>query len=476
MTDDGHPHEVGPLENALRMLRERWWVMAACIAVFSALFLGRALSTEKSYTATASVLLRPSSLATLIDPNGRAGADPERDAATNLLLVRSNDVAERVKRRLRSPLGVGDLISRVDVYNLVGADMLDVTATESTPDGAAQLANAFAEEFVGFRRDNDRVLIRSGEATLRGQLAALGPGDTVERRDLEQALQKVRALNAIATGDAEVVSSAEAPTQASAPLPKRSLATGIVLGAGIGFLLIVALQVADRRVRRVEDFELLYDRPVLASVPTSGPATLALDPEALEAYRILAGGLSRLAPDTRAVLVTSAAQGEGKTSVAVGLARAAALAGQRVVLVEADLRRPSLAGLIGQAGTPRGLVTALVGGASVSSLLVPMVRGLASLQALPAGPVPPNAPELLRSMSMRDTLAVLRATFDLVVIDAPALLPVADAQVLLDLPEVDACLVVARSGVAAEPEIARTRTTLERYADLPVGLVVTDDA
>lgn len=474
MTEPGMHPEVTPLDNAFRMLRERWWVLVLCVVLGAALFLGRALTQEKEYTAAATVLLQPSSLTTLIDPNGRAGADPEREAATSLLLVRANDVAELVKRELRSPLSVGDLIARVDVANRVGADLLDITATEDAPQKAADLANAFAEQFVAFRRENDRVLIEAGETTLRRQLAALDPDETVERRELEETLQQIQALSAVATGDAEVVSLAEAPEQASAPLPKRSLASGIVLGGGFGFLLVVGLHVLDRRLRRTEDFELLFDAPVLATVPSSAAGrALTQDPGALEAYRILTGALTRLDPGCRVVVVTSATPGEGKTAVAVGLARAAALGGRRVVLVEADLRRPTIATELGLQGPARGLVTALVGGEPVPGLLVPILPGLATLKALPAGPVPPNAPELLRSQGMRDLLAGLQRGSDLVVVDAPALLPVADAQVLLDLPEVTTCLVVARAGVAAEPEVVRTRETLARYADLSVGIVVT---
>ncbi|WP_158276575.1 polysaccharide biosynthesis tyrosine autokinase [Paraconexibacter algicola] len=457
------------LENAWRLLRARWWILALSAAVVGGVFVARAVTTEKTYTATATVLVRQSSLLTLIDPGARP-PDPARAAATNLLLARSNDVAELVRASLRSPLDVSGLLDRIDVTNEPDTDLLDLTASDPDPEGAARLANAFADQFVVFRRASDRRLAGAGARTLQQQLAALPDGDSRERRELLQALRKVRALQAVTTGDVEVASRASASSTPAAPLPKRSAVVGVTLGLGLGALVVVLLELLDRRLRRPEEVAALTGLPVLATVPTEpdGPARL-------DALRIVRSGLEARAPDARTVLVTSAVAGEGASALAGELARAYALAGLRVALVEMDLRRPTMATRFDLPAPGRGLTTALVGGLPVRELVQPAIPGLRSLVVLPGGPPVPNAPELLRSAALGAVLDELHALADVLVLDAPPLLPVADARVLLDRDEVDACLVVARLGRTTDDEARRMRAVLAARPGVPAALAVLGD-
>jgi len=164
--------------------------------------------------------------------------------------------------------------------------------------------------------------------------------------------------------------------------------------------------------------------------------------------------------------------GEGKSTVAAGLARTMALAGEQVVLVEADLRRPTFHEQFQFDRDPRGLTNALVGGASIRDLRRSALPGLRTLTVVPAGPLPPNPTELLRSPEMQAVLRELAEQVDMIVLDAPPLLPVADAQVLLDQPQVDACLVVARAFQTTREQARRARAILDRHPLRPVGLVV----
>jgi capsular exopolysaccharide synthesis family protein len=194
----------------------------------------------------------------------------------------------------------------------------------------------------------------------------------------------------------------------------------------------------------------------------------------LEPFRILRNGLDFLAlgGDVHIVMVTSAMPGEGKSTVAAGLARAAALAGQRVILVEADLRRPTFHEQFALPTDSRGLTNALVSGASARELLQPVLNGMRGLSVLPSGPLPPNSAELLRSAAMDAVLRDLSEDADLVILDAPPLLPVADAQVLLDQPQIDACLVVGRAFKTTRDDVRRARSVLERHRLSNIGLVV----
>jgi len=468
------PQELSPLDNGLRMLRDRWWVLVVATLVVTGLLVARSVSSPKQYEATSVLLIRPSSLITLIDPNGRQGDDPLRDAATNLLLVKSGDVARLVRLELRTTRSADELLGHVDVTNEPNTDLLSVTATDRDPEQAAAIANAFADQFVVFRRASDRRLAEQGAATLSRQLEVLAPGTSAERTELEQALQKVRALQVVTTGDVEVAGHADVPAVAAAPLPKRAAVEGVVLGFGLGVLIVLMLDLFDRRAKRVEEFEGLYRTRALAAVPqrTRAPTTPQERQRALEPFRILRNGLDLLGDDVRMMLVTSAVPGEGKSTVAAGLARAIALSGHSVVLVEVDLRRPTFHEQFDLGDDGRGLTTALVGGMPVRSLLRAVLPGLPTLRVLPSGPTPPNAAELLRSAELRRVLAELREEAEVVILDAPPLLPVADAHTLLDLPEIDACVIVARAYTSRRDEVRRARAVLDRHRAVPIGLVV----
>src|SRR3954466_10356981 len=155
---------VSPLFNGLRVLRERWWIVLGVPAICVILALGHALTTDKQYEDGSKLLMRESSF-------GRArvgvpelnNSDPERQAATNLSLITSNAVARRVARSLR-PVGDPDeLADQVDVKAEPNSDLVDITASDTDPRRAAAIANAFAREFVGFRRETDQRTLVQGE-------------------------------------------------------------------------------------------------------------------------------------------------------------------------------------------------------------------------------------------------------------------------------------------------------------------------
>jgi succinoglycan biosynthesis transport protein ExoP len=467
--------DTSPLLNGVRVVRERWWIIALTTLVVTLALLALALSGTKQYEATSSLLIRSSDLTSLIDPSAGQNADPAREAATNLLLVRSTAVADRVRRQLGAP-STDDLLGQIDPTAEPDADLINITATDPDPARAATIANAFADQFVAFRRDSDRRRATDGATLLRQQILALPPGQSSQRIELEQALQKVNALKAVTTGDAEVVDTATVPTTASSPLPKRAAIEGLLLGLALGTAIVFLIDLFDRRVKDPEDFETRYRARALTTIPYRGrdPLTQRDRQAALEPFRILRNALGFLAvdKDVRVMLVTSAVSGEGKSTVAAGLARAIALAGQSVVLVEVDLRRPTFHKQFDLGEDHRGLTSALVGGVPVQELLRPVLPGLRTLTVLPSGPIPPNSAELLRSTEMSRVLQELKLEAEYIILDAPPLLPVADAQVLLDSGHVDACLLVGRAYVTTRDEIRRTRAILDRHRMRNVGLVV----
>lgn len=248
-------------------------------------------------------------------------------------------------------------------------------------------------------------------------------------------------------------------------------AVGLLLGGLLGLLLLRG----GRRLRDGSEAQRLSGLPLVAHVPP--PGTSDVDRRrAEEAFRMLRAALA-LSPDdatsaaARTVAITSAAPGEGKTTVAAGLARALARAGRPVVAVEADLRRPGLAAALGVASAAttaapqRGLTAAIVGGVPVLDLLVEVEPGL---RLLPAGELPPNAPELLGSADTGRVLAELAALDVTIVLDTAPLLPVADTRELLALGAAGRIIVIARPGVVDRGEL---RQAVALLPDGPTALL-----
>jgi receptor protein-tyrosine kinase len=170
----------------------------------------------------------------------------------------------------------------------------------------------------------------------------------------------------------------------------------------------------------------------------------------------------------RVILVSSSVPSEGKSTLAVHLAAALAESGKSVALLEADLRRPRVTQYLGLiAGA--GLTNVLTGTASVDEVIQPVGDG--RLQVLAAGPLPPNPSELLASEAMADLVQALTSRYDVIILDAPPLLPVADASALTGL--ADGVLLCARWGFVQSDELARSAELIHRLDARLLGLVMT---
>ena len=187
-----------------------------------------------------------------------------------------------------------------------------------------------------------------------------------------------------------------------------------------------------------------------------------------EAYRSLRTALLlSSAEDLKTVAVTSAEPGEGKTATTCNLAVVMAQLGRRVLVVDADLRRPRMHKIF-HLPNRRGLVSHLTGNLDLDEIC--FATEVENLSICPAGPIPPNPSELLASDRMRELLTLMRSRFDFVLIDTPPALPVADAVILGAY--VDGMVVCARAGVLVREDAKACRDRL-RYADLKIfGLVL----
>ena len=247
---------------------------------------------------------------------------------------------------------------------------------------------------------------------------------------------------------------------------------GLVLGIGLA----VARDVLDRSVSTLEHVEEVSSAPVLASIGFDSQikkSPLLTDLGAFaprtEAFRLLRTNLQflDLEQQPRSLVITSAVPGEGKTVTSANLAVALAQAGRKVLLVDGDLRRPRVAGLLDLDGAV-GLTSVLVGTAELEDAI--QVHEASGLNFLASGPKPPNPTEILQSRVTHDLLKRLRDDFDMVIVDAPPLLPVADAAVIATA--TDGAIVVARHGKTTRDQLREAVTRLENVGARVFGVVI----
>lgn len=476
------------LRSFLTALRRRLPILLVCLAVVPAAALAWSLQQPDEYEATASLLFRNVELDQLEGSSfSPSSDDPTRAAETNLKLVSTGEVAARTAQRLNVPgLTPGAIDDAVEVSLEGESDIAAVSAKAEDPALAAQIANAFALEFIEQRREADRRAILEGKARIEAELARLAPGETGGLRGerLEQQAEELALLASLQTGNAEIVQRAVPDASPVSPQPLRNAILGLILGGLLGIGLVLLIDQFDTRIKDESELEEAYGLPILTSVPHSDDVQrpgeldpIGLGPPAAEAFRMLHANLRYFNVGRRIerLLVTSAAAEEGKTTVSWGLAVTEARGGKSVLLIEADMRQPSLAARLGQA-PEAGLSLVLAGTETLAGAAVSIDAGPnaeAKLDVLFAGPNPPNPAELLESPRMKELLEEAGKRYDLVVIDTPPTI-VADAIPLML--EASGVLVVARLGRAKHDLAGNMRDLLAHLGALPFGTVANDSA
>jgi capsular exopolysaccharide synthesis family protein len=471
----------------LKALRRRWWFVAWVTATAVVAALALCLTAQKEYDATAKVLLLPSDPVNTIflTQQGRS-QDPERDVNTDVALVTLDPVARRVQRRLDAPLTTTELLGEVRASTAGTTNVISITARNPSPAIAQAIANAFATEYLAFRRDTARAQYNGAAARAARDLAAMTPEqrNSPSGKALAAGLQNLQTASKLVTGGAVMAEQATKPTTAATPRTKLAVTVALLLGLSFGAIIAVGLEFADRRLKEEAEVEELLGLPILAKVPAMrrwrGPESDG--PPQHEAYATVAVNLRLRDIDSgsQTVMVASAEPNAGKTSVTIGVARALARAGQRVVAIECDLRGPTFAtylglpsggGLSAVLGRLRSFRHELVGVDSLGGPTGHRGVGEASLEVLPAGSVVSNPHTVLPSHRMKETLAEARSGADMILIDTPALSPVSDAVDLAG--SVDTCIFVVRLNQSTKEGARRALRTLQEIGLDITGIVLT---
>jgi capsular exopolysaccharide synthesis family protein len=490
-------------------LRRWWWIIAASVLVAAA----------TSYFVTRAMPYTYQSQTTLL-----VGSVTNPNPSQNDFMLGQTLAQVYASLALREPVLRGTLEAlnldwdwqalreQVNTRTDLKSPLIEISVVDTDPQRAKVLADEIARqlilqgpggtdavkamdrEFAMQQLASLKARIENGEAELRQLDEEIAKATS--RREIEDARQRQIAINTqIATWQGNyaqiqanllkdvpnsltVIEPAAVPTVPIGP----KLAQNVLLAAIAGLLLAVAaivlLELIDDTIKTSDDARRLLGLPLLGSVTYIGGSGYAdrlvtTSPQysrVAEAYRVLRTNLqfSAVGHSVRTLMVTSSKPKEGKSTTAANLAAVIAQSGKRVILVDADLRRP-VQHQIFELDNEEGLTTAfLEDQVSVEKLLKPVMAD--SLSVLPSGPIPYNPSELLDSERMLRILEELKGKADLVILDSPPVLSVADATILTA--RVDGVVLVVDSGYTRRGTAKRAKETLQRIGATIVGVVL----
>jgi polysaccharide biosynthesis transport protein len=429
------------LRDYLSVLRTRWRLVALCTLLGIGAAAAATFLATPVYQARAQVFVSTAAGDTVTGLQ-QGGQFAQQRVKSYADIVDSPPVTQAVIERLGLELTPIELREKISAAAPLDTVLINIDVDDESPIVAADLANAVAFRFT--------------EVATELETPQDGAPSPVK---------------------VSVVRPADLPETPVSPRPLLNMALGLLVGLGVGIAAAVLRETLDTTVKNTGMVQEVTGLPTIGATVYDAdapkrPLIVHVDPRSprAEAFRQLRTNLQFVDVDRRprSIVVTSSLPQEGKTTTTCNLAIALAQAGVRVVLVDADLRRPRIHDYMGVVGVA-GLTDALVGRASVDDLLQPWGDG--NLMVLPSGRVPPNPSEMLGSEQMRQVLASLESRADLVLLDAPPLLPVTDAAVLATF--ASGALVVVRAGKTKREQAGRTVDILRGVDAHLYGVVLT---
>lgn len=471
------------MERYVATLRERWWLVLLTVLLTLAAAIAYLATASKVYEAQADLLVTPvsGSDTTLVSLGLlRDSSDPTRDVETAAQLVTNVDVAQRVRRQLRLDRSSRSLLQDVRADPVAQSNIVAVTAQGDSPRLAQQLANGFASAAVADRTDQLHRQLDQLIPQLRQRLRAPDAPTGEGRETLAGQLAQLETLRRGPDPTLRLETRADLRSSAVSPKPRLTILAALLGGLVLGVGAVFALQVLDPRLRREEQLRNLYGLPVLARIPRQGrrarsgaltPQKLA--PATIEAYRTLRATITADDhPGPRVILVTSPSAGEGKTTTAINLASSLALAGQQVMLIEADLRRPAVGRaldvsplhgtgdvLLGTADLGEAVVTTKAYGRYLQLVLARHIGGASAWVA-----------DRLFLPAAQRLIGQAKRMADYVIIDSPPITEVIDALPLAQ--RADDVVLVVRSGKTLLTRLGQLGELLARHGVEPTGFVI----
>ncbi|TQK18639.1 capsular exopolysaccharide synthesis family protein [Microbacterium sp. SLBN-154] len=424
----------------IRILRKNWLIIVVATLLGIGVAATYSLTRTPQYE-TQSTVFVSSQTGSTIQELQQGNTFTQARVTTYTNLVDTPIVMNPVIAELDLGITAAQLGGKVEASSALNTTLITITVTDPDPIAAADIANALASS-------------------------------------LTSAVEQIETPNGSETSPVRLtrVKDALPPLSPSSPNVPLNLALGGLVGLALGIGAAVLRSVLDTRIRSPRDVEQVTDRPMIGAIPfdpkvKERPLIVHADPLSprAEAFRALRTNLQFLDMDGRAsFVVTSSVPSEGKSTTTINLAIALADAGKRVALIDCDLRKPKVAEYLGIEGGA-GLTDVLINRARVGDVMLPW--GQRSLYVLPAGKVPPNPSELLGSAQMHTLLEVLERDFDVVLCDAPPLLPVTDGAILAKA--TSGAIVIVASGQTNRHQLDSALDALQTVGAKVAGLVMT---
>lgn len=479
-----------------------WWIILTTIIVAGAA-LGYSLYQTKAYTSTATLQVQPQSAA-----GGKSAVAPTQ-VESDVEVAGGIGVKTLVQKDLHLPTP-----PKITSTSTGTNDLFGISATAATPALAALEATTASNEFVNYEKqlvqtaDQQQILATQHEVTitqieiknLNAKIAAIEAKGTpaapvtaqnnVVFAEDQAELSQLNNTNSqlgtqivdlevgarTANGDVLQINPGNKSSTPSSPKTERNVGLGLIVGLILGLILAFVIEAFDDSIRSKEDIERVYPNlPNLGVIPivdtwkvASAPYLVSVrDPlsHATEAYRSLrtAVEFARMNRSVRSIVVTSSMDFEGKTATVANLAVTFAKAGQRTLVVSADLRRPRMANFFA-ASDEVGLASIALGIASFDEAVTPSEE-VPGLYYLGTGPLPAEPAEFLSSRKVEDIFHALRERFDVILIDTPPAVLVTDALIMSRY--VDSVILVVAQGRTRRKSLARVRE-LCAQVDAPV--------
>ncbi|MFM8857483.1 MAG: polysaccharide biosynthesis tyrosine autokinase [Actinomycetota bacterium] len=429
------------LQDFIKLLRTRWVTVAVTTAILLLVATLYTLIKTPLYEASTRLFVSTTTGKSVTDAYQGSRFSQERVLSYTELLT-GESLAQRTIDKLDLDESSEVLRSRVKATAKPDTVLVDVKVLDKSPVRARDIANALSDEFVEMVR----------------QLETPRPGADPDARVI-------------------VEQRASIPTKPSVPDRARAIAAGLAAGLILGLGLALIRDRLDNTVKRTETLEEITGVGLVGSIPLDKDRrkdtaiTFENNNSGIaEAFRKLRTNLQFLNVDNppRTIVITSSTPAEGKSTTAINIALALAEAEKNVVLVDGDMRRPSVDKYLGLVGSV-GFSTVLSGAAPLSEVL--QTTKFPNLTVLTAGTSPPNPSELLSSLAAKNVLAELRAQFDYVIIDSSPLLAVTDGAILAT--NADGALIMARFGETKREQLAHAVGILESVGASLLGAVFT---
>jgi Mrp family chromosome partitioning ATPase len=483
------------LRDVGQVLRSQWWLILLCVALsLGAGYLWAQRGDEEYQSQARVLLLQPG--ANVAFASGQPFVDPTRERATDLELVGQPVIAKRVGANHKLKIKPGQAAPKISANANGDSNVMTITARGTDRRSTTPFANAFADEFVRFRKETDRKRYLTALAGVRQQIKTLHKGlkggkapqpgtpAATDLRTLRLQARQLSLLSSIQTGGSQVIQRAVGRGQPVGASESRSLVIGGILGLLIGLALALLRDRLDPRLKTEAAVAgAAPGIPILASIPRPGRHRAWV---AAEGFYTLRAAVDALNSDghVKSLLVTGSMSGEGKTTTIMNLAAAMSGGGRGVTVVEADLRRPGLSRSLGVNGDGPGVSTVLSGKDNVAGAVGhasvapdrkrrgPMMLVRGDFEFLPAGPRPDTPAAILGDEALGRLLDQTTAHGGTVIVDGPPLGMFGDM------------LPVARrvEGVVLAVRLHHTkRAALERLLDRlatagikPMGIVTID--